>query len=56
MNKLPMKELELWVDNTEELYWWGVSYCKEHKCTVHKFIRENYEEIKEIIQRHGGKI
>lgn len=54
MSKLTYSEIEEWVDNVEELYWWGKDYCRENRCNVRAFIRENKSQILAIIKRHGG--
>ena len=41
MRRMTLKEIEEWVDNVEELYWWGMSYCKEHRCNVRQFIKDH---------------
>lgn len=54
MRKMTYKEIEQWVDNVEELYWWGMGYCKENHCDVRQFIKDNYEDVMQIIKKHGG--
>ena len=54
MKKMTYAEIEEWIANVEELYWWGMSYCKEHRCTVRQFIKDNYADILTVIERNGG--
>ena len=51
MKNLTNAEIEEWIDNVEELYWWAASYCKMHKCKVNKFISTNKTDILNVIQR-----
>ena len=51
MKNLTNAEIELWIDNVEELYWWASNYCKTHKCRVNKFISANKTDILNVIQR-----
>ena len=55
MAKMTLKEIEMWVDNVEPLYWWAADYCKQNRCSVRKFIKDNYDEVIEVIRQNGGK-
>ena len=55
MNKLTLKEIEQWISETDELYYWAADYCKEHHCNVTRFIKANYEDVINIINRTIGE-
>ena len=52
MNRMTYKDIEDWVDNVEELYWWGKDYCRANRCNVRQFIKDNYEDVMMIIKKN----
>ena len=54
MKRYLYAKLEDWINKVDELYYWAASYCKEHRCTVREFAKNNYTDILDIVERHGG--
>jgi len=49
-------KIEECIDNIDALYWWAKDFCMQNKCTVKKFIKDNYDEILEqIAQKKAQK-
>ena len=46
-----MDQIEQWIDNDEELYFDAKYWCRSHKANVKNFIRNNRDEIIQIINR-----
>lgn len=51
IRSMTISDIEAYIADDEGLYWFAKDYCKAHKCTINKCIRNNIGYILKTIER-----